>query len=481
MKRVTRLLGLLAFLLLGSALAQPSSLPEDARFDTPVEFRTDTDGESLRTMLAALARSIGLTAVVEDVPDVPIVYDIGDPKPFRQVWSLVLTLNDLDYVLLENDVVVIGPPSSVARVRTDGDRADVDPTQERFQRFYKVVNNPEDVATILRRAVGGVDVEVLPSVSSLSVIATQAQHDKVQSTLDQFDRAAEVVPLELRTYALSNADAEKLAPILQQSGIIASGEGGSAPFTVVAEPRTNSLLVSAPASIQARIAELIPGLDVPQKQVNIQVRIQEISTRSARDLGINLNASVGKFAASVLGNGLNFVFNPQNAITSLNIGAVLDSLETQGLARRVDDTTLTVLNNDTGQLQSGGTIYISIPGANTNIERTIPYGVQVEVTPRIANDGRVTLEVMAKVEDVLSDTNDPAFLELSTREVSSTVTLESGQTVLLGGLLQNVFNKTRNSVPVLGSLPVIGGLFGHTSEEEDNVELLLIVDATVID
>lgn len=480
MKRVTCLLGLLAALLLTSAFAQPSALPDDARFDTPVEFKTEPDGESLRTMLAALARSIGLTAIVEDVPDVPIVYDIGDPKPFRQVWSLVLTLNDLDYALLDNDVIVVGPPSSVARVRGE-DPAGADGMQERFQRFYKVQNDPSDVATILRRAVAGVDVEVLASVSSLSVLGTQAQHDRVQATLDQFDRAAEVVPLELRTYALSNADAETLAPILQNSGVITAGENGKVSFTVVAEPRTNSLLVSAPASIQARIAELLPDLDVPQRQVNVQVRIQEISTRSARDLGINLNASVGKFAASVLETGLSFVFDPQSAITSLNIGAVLDTLETQGLARRVDDTTLTVLNNDTGSLQSGGTIIISIPGATQNIERTIPYGVQVEVTPRISSDGRVTLEVVAKVEDVLSNTNDPSFLHLSTREVVSTVTLEPGQTVLLGGLLQNVFTQSSSRVPVLGALPLIGPLFGSTSVEEDNVELLLIVDATVVD
>ena len=82
-----------------------------------------------------------------------------------------------------------------------------------------------------------------------------------------------------------------------------------------------------------------------------------------------------------------------------------------------------MLNNGTGTIQSGGKIFITIPGANENIERTIPYGVQIDVTPRITADGRVTLVIGAKVEDVLSTTNDPSFLNLSSRNVTTTVTV----------------------------------------------------------
>jgi general secretion pathway protein D len=69
------------------------------------------------------------------------------------------------------------------------------------------------------------------------------------------------------------------------------------------------------------------------------------------------------------------------------------------------------------------------------------------VTPRITADGRVTLVIDAKVEDVLSTTNDPSFLNLSSRNVTTTVTVEEGQTLLLGGLLQSQLNVTRNRIP----------------------------------
>jgi hypothetical protein len=102
---------------LSAALAQPAALPADARFDQPVAFSTGMGGESLAAMVTALARSIGLTPVLDDFQDKTIVYDIGEAKPFRQVWELVLTLNDLDYLLQENDVVVVGSTESLARLR----------------------------------------------------------------------------------------------------------------------------------------------------------------------------------------------------------------------------------------------------------------------------------------------------------------------------------------------------------------------------
>lgn len=486
MKRFGIVLTLLALLTLAVAQGQLAPLPGDARFDEPVEFTTGTNGEQLPVMIAALARSIGLTAITDDVPTVTIVYDIGEPKPFRQVWNIVLTLNDLDYVLLENDVIVVGTTSSVNRLRAPAPEAPEAPiSAELEQRFYRVNSDPEQVVQILRRSIGGLDVEALPGVQSIVVMATTEQHDRVRSILDQFDTTAEQVQLEQRTYFLSNANASDLAAVLQSTGVVASeGEGPAQrldDFSVVAEPRTNSLIVTGSASVQARLANLIPTLDEPQRQVNVQVRIQEVAHSVAYDLGLDLSGGFGQMTASILDTGLRFVFDTAAAVSSFNISAILDALETQGLSRRVDDGNITVLDNQTGTIQSGGTIFISIPGASENIEREIPYGVQLEITPRVANDGRVTLTLVAKVEDVLSETNNPNFLELSTRAVTSTITLAPGQTALLGGLMQNQFVVTKHRVPVLGAIPVIGELFGSTNQEDRTVDLLLIVTAQVIE
>lgn len=485
MKRTILLLSLLATLAVAFAQGKLTPLPDAERYDAPVEFSTGSNGEQLPVMITALAKAIGLTAITDDVPDKTIVYDIGDPKPFRQVWNIVLTLNDLDYVLLDNDIVVVGTPASVSRLRTPVETAvtAVPEASDLEQRFYRVNTDPERVVEILHRAMPATDIQALPGVNSIMVVATEADHDRVRRLLDQFDTAAEQVQLEQRTYFLNNAVANDLATVLQSTGVAASGEDAAAgaSFTVVAEPRTNALIVTGTSAVQANLAQLIPLLDQARKQVNVQVRIQEVAHSISYDLGLDLAGGFGQMTANILDTGLKFIFDTAAAVSSFNINAVLDALETQGLARRVDDGNITVLDNQRGYIQSGGTIYISIPGASENIEREIPYGVQIEITPRVAMDGSVTLNVVAKVEDVLSTTNDPSFLNLSNRSVSSTVNLKPGQTALLGGLMQNQYKMTKKRVPVLGYIPIIGELFGSTSSEDETTDLLLVVTAQVID
>ncbi len=215
------------------------------------------------------------------------------------------------------------------------------------------------------------------------------------------------------------------------------------------------------------------------------MRIQEVTRRTARNLGLSLdNISFGNLAASILDTGLNFIFD-STAVSSLNVLATLNALESQGLARRVDDSTITVLNNETGSLQSGGRIEINFPSSSGEInQRTIEFGVLVDVTPRISNDGRVILDVNAEVSDLavpLSEGGIPERIDFNERAVTSTVTLAPGQTVLLGGLLQNQFSSSEQRVPVLGAIPLLGDLFGRSIQEDESGELILVVSAEVID
>ena len=485
---------------LSAAAAQISPLPDDARFDEPTTFVTDADGESLQVMVDALARSVGLTPIVDNVPADPVNINIDQPKPFRQIWNTVLNLYSLDYVLQENDVVVIGPSATIASL-TSGSQARAPAGEGVISRFYRVNNNPADVAVIISQAVPGVEVTELTSVQSIAVRGTQAQQDEVQSVLSQFDQAGDDAPSVLRVYSLSNAKASELAAVLQDSGIESStaaaadeGDGEAATpitsgetkaFTVVADDRTNTLLVTATPEVQDQIAALIPTLDIPQPQVNVQIRIQEITSRAASNLGVNLKAGFGNFAATLLDGGLNFLFDAQSTITGLNLGAVLDTLESQGMSRRVDDGNITVLNNSPGSLKSGGRIEITFAGTDGTIsQRTIEFGVIIEVTPRIATDGRIILDVNTEISDLLTPFNEggiPQRIDFSERTLSSTLTLESGQTVLLSGLLQSEFSQTETGLPVLGNLPVVGNLFRDTQLEDTSNELLLIVTANVVE
>ncbi len=502
-------------------------LPNESRFDTKVALVTQVEGESLVTVIDGLVRSMGLTPIESSVPEINVFYNITDPKPFRQIWSILMTENHLDYVLLENDVIVVGDAESIAKSfkASESDNPEPEATEAQpepiFTAVYPVNNDAEVVQGLIASVIPEAVVTAHIELQSITVQGTKAEHDLAQKTLDKFDKPREVAVvkkdvLEQRIYTLSYAKAEDLVDILTKSGtanesiasedstnadngdeqakaapsltdlIIAgnaakNGDQNNAELHISADPRTNSIIITSTHDVQERFAKLIPQLDAPQKQVNVQVRIQEISTRAATNLGIDLKGGLGNFSTSILESGLEFIFDAQRSLSGLNIGAVLDTLETQGLSRRVDDTTITVVNNDTGKIQSGGKIYVSIPSAGDPIERIIDYGVMISVTPQISNNGKVTLKITAKVEQLKSRTDDAQFVDISSNNIESSVTIESGQTILLGGLFQNKVTSEVKGIPILSSIPLIGSAFSHTSNEEKNTQLLLIVTADIVE
>ena len=494
----------LFFALAASALAQ---LPDDPRFDVPTMLVTQTDGESLRVVIDSFARTVGLTPIInleEETANKVVIYNIDQEKPFEQIWDILISQEGLDYVVQENDVIVVGTPEMIAGLKA-GEAPEVvaEMPASVEQKVYSVTKSPEDVAGLIMKVVPGVEAEALPAVGSILVRGTTEQQIQVQSALEQFGAVTNLDPLEQRVFALSNAKASDVAAALQSilsaqvaeqvpagdaaNGAAAGGEegglqgSGNLRYSVVAYDPTNTVVVRATPVILDQITQLIPSLDSSQPQVNVQVRIQEITTEASEKLGVDWKAGLGNFSTSILETGLNFIFDAQQAVSGLNIGATLDALERQNLSRRVNDANMTVLNNQPAQIQSGGTYYITLPGAEDNIERTIEFGVKITVTPRIANDGRITLDVEATVDTPDSTLENVNFLKLSKQAVKSSVIVESGQTVLLGGLFANEFKTTTTGIPILSGIPIIGSAFNQTSNEKKDVELLLVVTADIID
>ena len=509
------------------AQVQLAPLPDTAQFNQNVDLSTRPAGESLDALIQALARSVGLSAITQGIPPETMGrYNLGTPKPFREVWDIVLTLNGLEYVLRGDNIVVVGPPETLAglRPRQSGE-------EEAVTKTYPVSNSPTELQALLESQFppgSGVVVTAFEELGLVSVQGTQAQQAKAEATLTQFDRTA-ATPVR-RAYTLSHAKAEDLATVLSATVTAPeNAQGGTSPstaqqptqtgagnairqaltdtlssspattaqpsegaataaegqFSIAADARSNRIIVTAPADVQRDIAALIKELDKPERQVNVQVRIQEVSSDVTERLGVDLTSAIGNFTTKLFDgdNGLNFIFDAQKAISGFNLGAVLDAYERQGLSRRVDDSNLTVLNNGEARIQSGGTIYINIAGNGSvqNIERTIEYGVQLTLSPQITNDDEVILNVDGRVDTPITELTDPSLLQLSTRNLASRVTLAPGQTIVLGGLFQNQLTDTTNKVPVLGDVPVVGNLFKQNNKTETNTELLVIVTANVLE
>ncbi|MCS7057929.1 MAG: type II and III secretion system protein [Meiothermus sp.] len=503
MKRLISLLVLLSL-----ALAQ-GTLPRDARFDQPVS--NIGANLPLAALLDALARSIGLSPILRDVPNVTVTADI-DNKPFRQVWDLLInTYGDgrITYALLENNVIVVGPREVVERARgqaTQPAPTPSTPSEPTVREFYQVRSgDPAALAAFVQQELPGVTVRAVPGQSVLSISGPARLVNEALSLLQRIDvprTAAPTTPVVQKSFALSHARATELADVLSKA-IAAQSQVQAPPgqaqaqttpqVTVVAEPRTNTLIVTGSAE-QITLAErLIPSLDRPVQQVQLQIRVQAVQSEVIRNLGIKWETvSGGNLVASFLSTGLNLIFDVTRSLTSLNIRAVLDALEQQNLSRRLSDANVLVEDNygaDTTDLRAtgakgaeikvGGRLLIPITVGDQISVREFDYGLLVRVRPQITADGNILLEVFTQTG------GDPAAgpsnsIRIPQQTTLSKLRIRNGQTVVLGGLIQKVTDTSDIKIPLLGDIPLLGELFKQRTSSVKDDELIVIITGSIV-
>ncbi|GAA6755984.1 secretin N-terminal domain-containing protein [Thermus thalpophilus] len=400
----------------------------------------------------------------------------GNPK------ALLLEATEADQALFAELLKAADVPAQVPA-----------PAQEAtVRRLYPLrFADAEKVAPFLAREVPGIVVQTVPGQHVLSVRGTEKQLSEVENLLTQIDRAPEQgPPVFQRAYQLSNAKAAELAKVLQealqarqpQEQGQQAAQPARRPATVVADERTNTLIVTGTQEDLALVEGLIPRLDQAVPQVNLRVRIQEVQSNLSRNLGIQWNTiSGGNVVASILSSGLSLIFDSTRSLASLNVMATLDALQKQGLSRALRDVNQLVLNNQTARLQSGETFFIRRV-VNDQVER-VPFdvGIIVEVTPQITADGQILLNIKAEVSgNVQRNPVDGDVDRFTKQVVTTTLRVRDGQTVVLGGLTSQETNQTQQGVPLLMDIPLIGELFKQRTNETTEKELLVVINANVV-
>jgi general secretion pathway protein D/type IV pilus assembly protein PilQ len=313
---------------------------------------------------------------------------------------------------------------------------------------------------------------------------------------------AATIPLVQKSFALSHARASELADVLGKA-IAAQVQGQAAPaqaqaqatpqVTVVAEPRTNTLIVTGSADQIALAERLIPTLDRPVQQVQLQIRVQAVSGEVIRNLGIKWETvSGGNLIASFLSTGLNLIFDATRSLASLNIRAVLDALEKQQLSRRLSDANVLVEDNygaDTSDLRAtgakgaeikvGGRLLIPITIGDQVSVREFDYGLLVRVRPQISTDGNILLEVFTQTGGDPAD-GPAGSIRIPQQSTLSKLRIRDGQTVVLGGLIQKVTDTSETKVPLLGDIPLLGELFKQRTSSIKDDELIVIITGNIV-
>ena len=278
---------------------------------------------------------------------------------------------------------------------------------------------------------------------------------------------------------------------------------------ITAEVDNNQLLIRARPGQWKEIRDAIRRLDRPPLQVQIETRILEVALTG--DLSYGVQWYLGKLAGTstttngtttqTAGSGQNGALGLAGtaysaasdatyySFVSNRLQVALHALETNGSTHVLSAPSLVVSNNHEATIQVGDNVPITESSVNTNsstlsTETSVQYvqtGVILDVTPRINPGGLVSMNIQQQVSDVVSSssssTSNPT---ISMRAVSTQVAAKNGQTVLLGGMIQQSDSLTDSGLPYLNRIPYLGRLFGTRSRSRARTELLVLITPRVI-
>lgn len=347
--------------------------------------------------------------------------------------------------------------------------------------------------------------------NSLLVSGTPTYLDLVENVIKDLDNQ-EASERETIVYPLRNATAAEVARVVsefvdteQQKLISTLGADqiGSAArllereITIVGDEKSNTVLISASPRYRERLMEMVERLDVDPPQVLIQVMLAEVTLDSTDDWGVDMELRASVDSANVVGGfGLASAFVsgmgvPSLAIASTDFDLLIRAMQSQGRLQVLSNPSVMAANNETAFIQVGETIRLPTDVSTTDTGRTITsveaeeIGVILNVTPSINPDGFVRMAISPEISNLSARTtriSEEFEAPIITRRTAeTTVTVFDGQTIVIGGLISDRFERRDRKVPLLGDLPFLGALFRSMTEETTKTELLIVLTPHVVE
>lgn len=342
---------------------------------------------------------------------------------------------------------------------------------------------------------------------------------------------------------LEYADAETLAATLkeQATGIAAvtggaAGGSGAAPtaaagpaadrnVTIIPDVETNALIITAPPKMMAQLMAVVDKIDIPRAQVHIEAIIADVSTNKAADLGVNwavfsnedgTSVPAGGFIAPVgaaNNNGISIVdltsaiLNPETATSiplgttigigrlrdnGLNFGAMIRALRADSNTNVIAEPKLTALDNQEATFEDAKEVpflsgqYTNTGGNNngnvnpfTTVNRQ-KVGTIMKVTPQINAGNAMMLTIELESSGLSGATGDAGSAITDTRKFTTTVLVEDGATIVLGGMIRNGKTEGESRVPFLGRIPLIGELFKVRNGRREQSQLMVFIRPKIL-
>ena len=326
----------------------------------------------------------------------------------------------------------------------------------------------------------------------------------------------------LSTTSTSGASTQSTSPVQP-------GAGPSTGGFIQADPSTNSLIITAPEALYRQLRAVIDQLDSRRAQVYIESLIVEVDPSQSVDFGIQWQGIIGQkgdtnvvAAGTNFGSGLDNILNAGAVVAQGSAGvisaAAAGTLPSSGfniglahkfgsyytlgaLARALDSTTgtnilstpnLVTLDNEEAKIVVGQNVpFITGSFTNTGTATTSPFqtierkdvGTTLRIKPQIGENGTVRMTIYQESSSVATTTavgTDNAGPTTNKRSIESTIVVDDGQIIVLGGLIEDNYTSNRSKVPLLGDIPFLGALFRSENRTRKRTNLMVFLRPVVM-
>ncbi len=303
-------------------------------------------------------------------------------------------------------------------------------------------------------------------------VGTFAEFSKEQTAMEQS------LPLITKIYNLEFSTPEKmtvaLKPLLTKRGKITVNE------------RTNTIVIKDIQDVHNRIQSVIEELDRENLQVEIVVKVVEMTTTERRDLGIQWTASGIEVFGSDVSSGLIEPVNPNEFNVSVGmirdfaqINAILDALEVVGKSKTLSNPRITASNNEEAEILGGKQFFVQTTDASGNTTSSqYTVGTILRVTPHVNSMKNITLDIYAELSTVEGETTTRPVI--NTTQAKTIQMVEDGETVVMGGFVISSETNTQTGIPFLRAIPILGNLFKSDVSRNDEKEVLIFITPHIV-
>jgi len=377
-------------------------------------------------------------------------------------------------------------------------------------------------------------LKVIPDerTNSLVVLANEEDTDEIRKLVARLDQEAPRGKSQLHVRYLEHARAEELAKVLDT---IVTGKAKSAPkppagqagkveeVSIIADKATNSLVITASPQEFKELEEVIKKLDTARSQVLVEALIAEVSMEKALQIGVDwrimdqpVEGSVrglggsdfglisgvqtGQLPSSVGDTGLILGvakgFITVGGVQVPNIGVLVRAFQKDTDVNILSTPHLLTTDNEKAKIVVAENVPLlktdlttplataTTTVSNLAVSRTFEYkdiGIQLEITPQISKGSMVRLEIFTEVSNILSiDPANPGFVTTRKRQANTTVVVENGQMVVIGGLIRDDRSDQTKKVPCVGNIPGLGWLFKNFAGTQSKANLMIFITPHII-